>query len=173
MTWKHMKARKLVTMALAAPLVLMGCEEPVDLVVPTAEQVEGYYTYEGRLSAEVVGNVVTITVTQDAQQLRRGGTLWAKVGPYIFLFTAETQQLFQDYPGLAGVRVRTTVGNAQVGSALLARDTLTDVLWRRSLNIAGQARRDGSERVTLLQDLVRWGEDRTEYEYNPRYTRGR
>ena len=105
--------------------------------------------------------------------LRRGGSLWAKVGPYIFVFSDETHQLFQDYAGLAGVRVVTTVGGVRVASVLLARETLSDVLWRRSLNIAGKARRDGTEQVTLLQDLVRWGEDRTEYEYNPRYTRGR
>ena len=53
------------------------------------------------------------------------------------------------------------------------RDALSEVLWRRSLNIAGLARRDGSERVTLLQDLVRWGETHTEFEYNPRFTRSR
>jgi stage III sporulation protein SpoIIIAA len=91
----------------------------------------------------------------------------------VFVFSEETHQLFLDYPGLAGVRVVTSVGGAQVASALLERETLSDVLWRRSLNIAGKARRDGTERVTLLQDLVRWGEDRTEYEYNPRYTRRR
>jgi hypothetical protein len=95
------------------------------------------------------------------------------VGPYIFLFSGETHQLFQDYPGLAGVRFITTVGDVEVGNALLARETLSDVRWRRSLNIAGLARRDGTGQVTLLQDLVRWGEDHTEYTYNPRYTRGR
>ena len=150
-----------------------ACQEPVDLAVPTPSEVNEYYTYEGALSAEVMGNVVTVSVAQDPQLIRRGGSLWAKVGPYIFVFSEETHQLFQDYPGLAGVRFVTTVGGAQVASALLARETLSDVLWRRSLNIAGKARRDGTERVTLLQDLVRWGEDRTEYQYNPRYTRGR
>jgi len=154
-------------------LASVGCQESGDLAVPTGSEVQAYYAYEGRLSAEVTGNVATVSVSQDPQLLRRGGALWAKVGPYVFVFSEETRQLFLDYPGLAGVRVVTSVGGAQVASVLLARETLSDVLWRRSLNIAGKARRDGTERVTLLQDLVRWGEDRTEYEYNPRYTRRR
>jgi hypothetical protein len=52
---------------------------------------------------------------------------------------------------------------------LLTRDELSGVLWRRSLNIAGQARRDGTERPALLEDLIRWGEEHTEYEYSARY----
>ena len=54
---------------------------------------------------------------------------------------------------------------------MLLRDELSDLQWRRSLNIAGLARRDGTNRMTLLEDLVRWGEDHTTYEYNERYTR--
>jgi hypothetical protein len=60
-----------------------------------------------------------------------------------------------------------------VATALLARGELTDVLWRRSLNIAGQARRDGTERITLLENLIDWGEDHSEFEYNERYTQRR
>ena len=98
-----------------------GCQEPADLAVPSASEVTEYYTYDGRLSAEVTGNVATVSVSRDPQLLRRGGSLWAKLGPYVFVFSDETHQLFLDYPGLAGVRVVTTVGGAQVASALLAR----------------------------------------------------
>jgi hypothetical protein len=161
------------TLLLALPL-LAGCrQEPVDLLLPAAAQVESRYEYEGALEAEIVGNVAVLTVAQDAEQLRRGGSLWAKVGPYVFLFTEETQTLFEDFNGLGGVRVSTVVGNARVATALLARDELSDVQWRRSLNISGLARRDGTERVALLEDLIRWGEGHTEHEYNPRYTHGR
>ena len=159
---------------IAMVLALVGlaaCEEPADLTLPTVDQAEAYYTYDRDFTAEINGNVVTLTFSQSADQLRRGGSLWAKVGPYIFLFTEETYQMIQDYPGIAGVRVVTKAGNAEVANVLLARETLSDVLWRRSLNIAGQARRDGSERMTLLTDLVRWGERHTEYEYSPRYVR--
>jgi hypothetical protein len=47
---------------------------------------------------------------------------------------------------------------------------MTGVQWRRALNIAGQARRDGTDCLTLLESLIRWGEDHTEFEYNARYT---
>jgi hypothetical protein len=79
-----------------------ACEEPVDPTLPTAEEIEAYYEYEGSLDGELTGNVALVTVYQSALQLRRGGTLWAKVGPYIFLFTEETFQLLEDHPGLAG-----------------------------------------------------------------------
>jgi hypothetical protein len=154
-----------------AAMTCVACREPVDLRLPTAEQVEEYYADVSDLQeAEITGNVALIVVAQSADQLRRGGSLWAKVGPYVYLFSEETRRLFQDHAGLAGVRVTVrTSGDVTVASALLARDELTDVLWRRSLNIAGQARRDGTERITLLEDLIDWGEEHTEFEYNERY----
>lgn len=142
-----------------------------DLSLPDAEQVTSYYEYGAGHEAEIVGNVAVITVEQSATQLRTGGTLWAKVGPYIFLFSEETQRLFQDFQGLAAVRVVTRVGDSEVANAILTRDELGDLTWRRALNIAGQARRDGTGRMTLLEDLVDWGEEHTEFTYNPRYIR--
>jgi hypothetical protein len=151
-------------------LVLAGCEaEPV--VVPTAEEVAAYYESTARLSVEMSGNVAEVTVVQDAAQLRRGGSLWARVGPYIYLFSPPTQSVFNDFNGLAAVRVITTApGGTEVARATLLRSSLNDLTWRRALNIAGLARRDGTEQLTLLEDLIGWGEDRTEFEYNPRYT---
>lgn len=151
-------------------LLVAGCAPVQDGTLPTAEQVVAAYESSRDLEAEIVGNVAVVTVAQDAQQLRRGGSLWAKVGPYVFLFSVETRQLFIEYPGLAAVRVITKVGQAEVANAILTADELSDVLWRRSLNIAGQARRDGTSRMTLLEDLVDWGESHTEFSYNERYT---
>lgn len=163
-SWR--RAAVLVALALAAA----GCEqEPI--VVPTAEQVAAYYDSTSRLSVEMSGNVAEVTVVQDGQQLRRGGSLWARVGPYIYLFSAPTQSVFTDYNGLAAVRVITTApGGTEVARATLLRSGLNDLTWRRALNISGLARRDGTERLTLLEDLIRWGEDHTEFEYNSRYT---
>lgn len=160
-------------LVLALTPVLGGCPEAEtrDLTLPTEEQVIERYDSERPMEAEITGNVAAITVAQDADHLRRGGSLWAKVGPYIFLFSDETRGLFRDYGGLAAVRVTTRVGRAQVATALLTRDALSDVLWRRSLNISGLARRDGTERPSLLEDLIEWGEEHTEHEYNPRYIR--
>ena len=163
-------AARLAT-AILATIGPTACEPASDLPLPTAADIEARYESTSGLTAELVGNVASLRVAQDPQQLRRGGSLWAKVGPYIYLFSDETRGLFVDYPGLAAVRVSTNVGEAQVATALLTRDELSDVLWRRGMNIAGQARRDGTGRVTLLEDLVDWGEAHTEFEYNSRYTR--
>lgn len=172
---KSVPSRKVLTALLPLCMLAGACQEPAALTLPTSEQVRSYYESVADLEdVEINGNVAVVMVVQSAEQLRRGGTLWAKVGPYVYLFSDETRRLFEDFPGLAGVRVITeTSSGTTVGSALLARDELTDVLWRRALNVAGQARRDGTERITLIEDLIDWGEDHTEFEYNERYTQRR
>lgn len=156
--------------ALVLVLAVATCQrEP--LVVPTGDQVAEYYTSGSIVSVQMNGNVAELTVEQPAGQLRRGGSLWARVGPFIYLFTAPTQSVFTDFNGLAGVRVITKVGSAEVARALLTRDALNDFSWRRSLNINGLARRDGTRQPTLIEDLISWGEDHTEYAYNPRFIR--
>ena len=163
--------------ACALPLALAlvsasGCEQKGAPVLPTPEDVAGYYAYEGGVKVTMNGNVAEISVPQPAAQLRRGGSLWAKVGPYVLLFSDETRRLLTDYPDLAGVRVITTVaGGPEVARALLKRTELTDLQWRRALNISGRARKEGTEHPALLDDLVRWGEEHTDYEYSARYTR--
>ena len=123
------------------------------------------------LEVEVDGNVVEVTAVQSAEQLRRGGSLWARVGPYIYLFTSPTQELFRDFEGLAAVRVVTTTSTGtEVARATLNRTALNDLTWARALNIAGKARRDGTTRVVLMEDLIRWGEDHTDFSYNERFT---
>lgn len=155
----------------AVMLVLAGCVAEQDLTLPTSEAIASYYSYDGSLKGDLSGNVAEVVVSQPSAQLRRGGSLWARVGPYIVLFTSPTRKLLEDYPGLAGVRVITKVaGGPEVARALLTRDELTGILWRRSLNIAGKARKDGTTRPVLLEGLVQWGEDHTDFEYNPRYT---
>jgi len=151
--------------------VLSGCEER-DLTVPSASEVQEAFTYDGSLSVSISGNVAEVTVSQRDRDLRRGGSLWAKVGPYILLFSEESESLFRSFPGLAGLRVVTVDSRGtEVARATLPRDALNDITWRRALNIAGLARRDGTRRPTLLEDLVRWGEDHTEYSYNDRFIR--
>ncbi len=162
--------RKGLASALALALAT-GCAPASQGTLPTPDDVLEYYQSDRALEAEISGNVAVLRVEQSVDQLRRGGTLWAKVGPYVFLFSEETQRLFEDFDGLAGVRVTTTVGGVEVASALLAYEELSEVLWARSLNIAGKARLQGTERMTLLEDLVDWGESHTEFTYNERYTK--
>jgi len=163
------RATSLILLA-ASTAALSACEE-VNLAVPTAEEVQANYAVEGALEAEINGNVAQITVEQSATQLRRGGSLWAKVGPFIYLFSAETRGLFETYDGLAGVRVITTSGGREVARAMLRRDALNDVTWRRAINIAGVARRDGTKRPSKIEELIEWGEEHTDHAYDSRFVR--
>jgi hypothetical protein len=165
-----MRHPTLPVVLLTSLFLVTGCE-PTELTLPSVEEVEEAYTYSGEISASINGNVVELEVYQPPRQLRRGGALWAKVGPYVFLFSQETKRLFDTHNGLAAVRVITRApGGREIARATLLRDELNDVTWRRALNISGLARRDGTEQPTRLGDLVRWGEDHTEFAYNSRYT---
>jgi hypothetical protein len=156
--------------ALSTVVLAAGCRRP-ELKLPTAKEIEAHYTYRGKLTARISGNVAEITATQPATQISRGGVLWAKVGPYVLLFSDDTRSLFDDYSGLAGIRVTTRLaGSREIASALLKRTELSDILWRRSLHIAGMARKYGTQRPALLDDLVSWGEQHTDYTYNKQYT---
>jgi len=154
-------------------LLASGCdrfrgEEPA---IPTEAEAAQFYSNSPDIeSVAIRGNLVEVRVAQPEQQLRRGGSLWARVGPYVYLFSPGTRDLFQAFPGVAAVRVVTTVrGDREVARAMLRRDELSDILWRRSLNILGLALQEGTERPSRLEELVHWGEEHTEYEYDPAY----
>ena len=91
-----MKLRRNVVGALALALAVSACEEP-DLTLPTDAQVAEYFSASQIISAEMLGNVAEITVAQSSDQLRRGGRLWAQMGPYIYLFSEPTRTLFRDF----------------------------------------------------------------------------
>lgn len=138
---------------------------------PTVAEVEPYYSsYQGLDSVRITGNVVEVHVEQPYQQLDRGGSLWARVGPFVYLLTPSTRSVFEDFPGVAAVRVVTLLPDGdEVARAMLRRDALTGVLWRRTLNILGTALEDGRENPRKLEELTEWGEERTEFRYNPEY----
>ena len=164
--WRQMMGMGFGILALS----VAGCEEP-DLTVPTESEAQAYFAETPGVTVEVGGNVVVVKVNQPYEQLRRGGALWARVGPYVYLFSTTTEQLFKDFGGLGGVRVTTSTGSRQerVATALLARNGLNELTWRRARNIAGRARLEGTKRPSLLEDLVLWGEDHTEFEYSARW----
>jgi len=150
----------------------MGCEDP-DLSIPSAGEVEARYEFHGPIHAEIRGNVAQVTVEIPPSEIERGGALWAKSVPYIFLFSRGTLELFEDHPGLAGVRfVARAPDDALIAQALLERGALTPATWPRALSIAGTARKEGTDSPARMQDLVHWGEDHTDFEYNPRYAPG-
>lgn len=153
----------------AAGLLLLGaCEPEVDEPVPDASVVEAYYAEGGDFRVEISGNVAQVRHHIPPAQLERGATLWYQAAPFVVLFSEETRDLFYGEPGLAGVRVISETAEGEVvAQALLHRDALNEMTWRRALNIAGTARTEGAEDPETIRELVRWGERHTEFEYNP------
>ena len=135
--------------------------------LPTADELSGLYGGDAELLMN--GNVVDVQVSQDPAQIRHGGTLWAKVGPYIFLFSPQTQEVFQRFPAVAAVRVRTFADRVQLAEAMLRRDELNSVTWREANQRVAKARLEGTRSPGHLEVLVRYGEDHTEFEYAPRF----
>lgn len=138
---------------------------------PSATEVETYFAqHRGVDSVRMNGNVAVLHVEQPYDQLDRGGSLWARVGPFVYLMTPASRAAFADYPGLAAIRVVTHLPNGQeVARAMLRRDALSDVLWRRTLNILGHALQSGRENPRKLEELTEWGEEYTDFRYNPDY----
>ena len=158
-------------MSLVALLAAVGaCEPAVDLRLPSEAELAGLFG--AGVELRLNGNVVEIQASQSPEQLRRGGPIWAKAGPYIYLFTPQTQSLFEDYGGVAGARVTTVDGrDRMIARALLRRSRLNSVTWRRAINVAGRARVEATTRPNTMVDLIEFGEENTEFTYSDRYVR--
>lgn len=155
---------------LAAVALAVGCGPSEELVLPTDAELKDLYG-EGA-AVTLTGNVIDVSARQDASQLRRGGALWAKVGPYIYLFTPQTQEAFKKWSGVGGVRARTYDSDRDlVAEAMLERGVLNDVTWRKALNAAGLARTQGTERPSYMEKLVRYGEETAEFKYSSKYVK--
>jgi hypothetical protein len=149
-------------------LPMIGCatgEEP--RVLPDEATIEAAYR-EG-VEAEVSGNLVRLTV-QMPEGFERGGSLWAKSGPYFYLFTTATRDLFATYEDIAALEVSAvTEEGEEVARARLLRNDLNAITWRRALAYAAQAQTEGTTSPSHVDRLVRWGEDVAEHEYNPEF----
>ncbi len=151
-------------------VAIAGCVRTADTSVPAPEELEGLFG--PGIDLRLNGNVVEVQVTQSPEQLRRGGPIWAKAGPYIYLFTPQTQSIFDDYGGVGGVRVTTSDGRDRlIARALLQRSTLNSVTWQRAINVSGRARVEGTTRPNTMVELAEYGEENTEFEYSARYVR--
>lgn len=166
-----------ISAGVLACVVASGCDEAREYLgreapePPAPEAVAPYYAeHRGVNEVRLRGNVVELHVEQPYQQLDRGGSLWARVGPFIYLMSPSTRSVFDDFPGVAAVRVVTHLPDGEeVARAMLRRDEMSDVLWRRTLNILGHALQGGRENPRKLEELTEWGEERTEFRYNPDY----
>lgn len=160
---------------LAGSAALAGCERlglggGAAATLPTEEEARAVYSEHPRLrDVRLNGNVVELTFDADRRNLRRGGSLWARAGLFVQLLSPATRDLLATYDGIAAVRAISVVSGVEIGRATLLRDELSDVLWRRTLNLLGHALREGTARPSRLEDLAEWGEEHTEYRYNPEY----
>ena len=135
--------------------------------MPAATEAEAAYGGDG--TVEVSGNLLRITVPMPGG-FERGGSLWARSGPYFYLFTTATRDLFVAYPDLAAVEVvATTAEGEEVARARLLRGTLNEVTWQRAIAYASQAQAEGTDSPRFVDRLVRLAEDYTDYTYNPDY----
>lgn len=154
----------------AAALLAAGCQSEAPAPdLPGPSELEDLYG--SRATASLNGNVVDVRVQQDPEHLERGGPLWARVGPYIYLFSPQTREIFDAHSGVAAVRVRTLTGDESwVAEATLRRDALNAITWNDAVRTVARARQEGTDKPGYLEDLVEFGEDRTEHRYNPSYT---
>jgi hypothetical protein len=159
-----------VLMACGA-LALAACGAPEELRLPEETDLVGLYGDGPTVTLN--GNVVDVQVYQPADQLRRGGATWAKVGPYIYLFSPQTKDVFESWSGVGGVRVTTVDGRGQmVARAMLPRATLNSLTWPRAINLVAKARLEGTRRPSYILDLIEYGEETADYEYSTRYVKG-
>jgi hypothetical protein len=155
---------------LVAPSIVVGCADEPGLTLPDDASLRGIYGENVQVSLK--GNVVDVVVRQPADQLRRGGATWARVGPYIYLFSPQTRQLFEKYTGLGGVRVTTLDGRDRlVARALLPQGALNSVTWNKAIGLAGRARLEGTERPSYILELIDYGEELVEHEYGSNYVK--
>lgn len=154
------------TVALTGVLtVLAACgraeQEPV---LPEPDSIAAWFGED--TETRMNGNVLEIHGQVGPEFLRRGGSLWAKSSPYFFLFNVKVQQTLEQYPDLAAVRAITydSSGEELARATVRARE-LNEYEWRDALALASLAQREGTQSPRHVAALVRFGEEKIEYQY--------
>jgi hypothetical protein len=145
--------------------VAVACDSgPSELVLPSTAEVEEWFG-EGT-SATFNGNLLEIKGPMEDDHLRRGGRLWARSGPYFFLFNVHIRDLMVNYPDIAAVRVTAvTEAGEEIAVATLLRDDMNEFRWREALARSSLAQRDGTQNPRLVERLITFGEDHTDFRY--------
>jgi len=146
-------------------LALTGCPQPErELVLPDADEASAWFGPAAE--ATISGNVLEIRGVVADDFIRRGGRIWERSGPYFYLFNIHVQALLRDYPDLAAVRAITfTSDGEELARATLHRAELSEIQWREALGRASLAQSEGTASPRRIEDLIRYGEDRTEFSY--------
>jgi predicted small lipoprotein YifL len=158
----HWAGSALLILAVTVSLGCAGEKGPPEL--PAADAAASRYG-EG-VDAELRGNLLEVRIAM-SEELLRGGEIWARGGPYFYLFSSATRDLFVEHPDLAAVRAVTldAQGN-EIARATLLRDRLSEFRWREALAIGALAQQEGTERPRRIEQLIDLGEELTEYSYN-------
>lgn len=156
---------KIVAPALAVALAITGCRGADRApVLPEPDSIAAWFG-EGT-EARMNGNVLEIRGRVDPEYLRRGGSLWRQSSPYFYLFNVRIRDVVADHPDLAAVRAITLDGSGdEVARATLLARELNEYEWRDALALASLAQREGTENLRHIAALIRFGEEKTEYEY--------
>lgn len=161
-------ARYGLLVALLLPLLGGGCGGAGEARLPEPHAAAARLAPEA--AGELRGNVLEVRIPLDATIVRRGGTIWARGGPYFYLFSLATRDILVEHPDLAAVRVVTVTGDGtEIARAMLRRDAFTENRWREAMARSALAQRDGTTRPRAIEEMVAWGEDYVEYEYNPEF----
>lgn len=151
---------------LGAAMGLVGGCEPrhADPVLPPPDSVAAWFG-EGT-EARLRGNVLEIRGRLDTEFLRRGGSLWARSSPYFYLFNVHIREVASRYEGLAAIRAITfDEDGEELARATLRTGEMNEYEWRDGVALASLAQREGTENLRHMSALIRFGEEKTEYEY--------
>jgi predicted small lipoprotein YifL len=155
-------------LAVALLLLAAACGRDGAWELPDPGDVAPRYGTDAR--AELRGNLLEVQVPMEEAVVRRGGTIWARGGPYFYLFSPPTRDLLVEYPDLVAVRVvTTTIEGTEIARAMLRRDAFTEGRWQEALGRSALAQRDGTARPRAIEEMVVWGERYTEFDYNPEF----
>jgi hypothetical protein len=153
-------------MAVSMGLLLAGGCTTAEREWVMPDPIEAAAWYGPGTEASVSGNVLEIRGTIQDDLLRRGGRIWEQSGPYFYLFNVHVQALLRDYPDIAAVRAITyTTDGEELARATLHRSELSEIQWREALGRASLAQSQGTESPRRIEELIRYGEDRTEHRY--------
>ena len=154
-----------VFLTVVTAVLALGCEAPATQpALPDPQQAQEWFGEGTQVALE--GDVLVITGTIEADYLRRGGRIWARSGPYFYLFNIKVREFFTNHPGLAGVKATAVTEDGRVlATATVHRNGLNELRWQEALARASLAQTEGTDNPRLVERLIQFGEDHTEFEY--------
>ncbi len=156
--------RSLFIAVLVPVIAACGSESPSDWELPDPAKAQEWFGENANVTLS--GNVLELRGTIPADFLRRGGSIWAESGPYFYIFNVKVQELLEQYPDIGGVRaIAYSEDGTELARAMLRRDAIAGGQFLRGVRLASRAQTEGTENPRRVEELIRFGEDFTEYSY--------